>query len=153
MISRQIHDGPSVELRKRISRLAPIMAAVTTLFGVGGCAVSIGTASCEGKPMNVHRSSGTRSDVVAKSWVECTHPVNIDGYIEIQRKDREGRWYTYKRTNVNPFTTIPDFRHVRQAASQCAPGTFRNKTFVRAIYKGTAKSTTDYSATTTNPCA
>jgi len=106
--------------------LAPVVA--TAILATTSCAVAPGV-ECTGNAQQVHRSSGTPSDMVAKSTLRCSAAVRMTGYIEIQRRNSAGDWYTYKRTDVSSFTTVPGATHTRQAATRCARGTFRNKTY------------------------
>jgi len=126
-----------------------ILAASTAL---AGCAAVADGVSCSGTANNVHRSSGTSSDMVGKGTGSCTGAVEISGYVEIQRLSGS-TWVMQKRTGIDTFTTVSGVRFTRQAATSCRSGTFRTKTYVRGTYKGESHAVTRYSGKTTNPCA
>lgn len=138
----------------RLRNIGVVILGVVPLLvsGLTGCAVDVNGVICEGNTNNVHHSAGTPSNIVAKSTVKCPAAVSVSGYVEIQRKNTAGSWYTYKRTTISPFTTKAGVTYTRQAASTCSKGSFRNKTYVSGTYNGKTVTGTTYSGVTVNPC-
>ena len=75
----------------------------------------------------------------------------LDGYVEIQRKNKAGTWCYYKR-NPFSFTTSPGQQLVRQVASRCAAGTFRTHSYVVGTWHGQSETRDRVSPETRNPC-
>ncbi len=144
---------PNIETKrsKRIKTLVALVALIVSQL-LTGCAVSIGKEWCEVSAENVHHSKGTPSDMVAKSRATCTAPVQVSGYVEIQKKGFFGNWETYTREDFKSFTVTPGKKVTRQAAVTCAQGTYRNKTHVVATYGGETKTGTAHSTPVTDPC-
>ncbi len=134
---------------QRASRLG---AAAVLLVGpaLAGCA-GAPAVSCAGRANNVHRSSGTPSDMVGKATGSCTAAVSLRGFVEIQRKSSTGAWYSVKRSSF-ALVTVPGARFTRQAATRCARGSFRTYSYVVGTYKGQSETRRSTSGVTSNPC-
>ena len=132
------------EIKKYSKKFAPlaITAAFFTMPLLSGCAAGVGTAWCDFSTNNVHNSTGTPSDMVAKSRATCSSAVHVSGYIEIEKQGFLGTWSTYAHQEIEPFTATPGKQVTRQVAAPCAKGSFRNKTHVVASYDGETKSGT-----------
>ncbi len=133
-----------------------VVAALVLGFGglLSGCAVGGTVVECDGtafKAQNVHQSNGRPTDIVGKANGKCTAAVGLRGYVELQRLNSSGKWYSYKRT---PFTFVstPGKSFTRQAATQCAKGTFRTHFYVVGTYKGQSETQEKWSGKTVNPC-
>lgn len=126
--------------------LAPVLS---------GCAVGGTVVECDAtayKANNVHQSHGTPTDIVGKASGKCTAAVSLKGYVEIQRKNSSGAWYSYERTPFN-FGAVPNKSFTRQAATRCAKGTFRTHFYVVGTFKGQSQSQDKVSGETKNPCS
>lgn len=132
----------------RVLAVSMLLAATPLL---SGCAVGGVVVECDGRANNVHQSRGTPSDIVGKATGECTAAVALQGYVEIQRKNRSGAWYSLKRTPFS-FVATPSKSFTRQAATRCQSGTFRTHSYVVGTFKGKSETRERYSGETRNPC-
>jgi hypothetical protein len=128
---------------------------VATAPLVSGCAVGGTVVECDGtayRAQNVHQSHGRPTDIVGKANGKCTAPVALHGYVELQRKNSAGSWYSYKRTTFD-FVAPTNKTFTRQAATRCAKGTFRTHFYVVGTYKGRSETQDRVSGATKNPCS